>query len=268
MITRLFDCLVAKEAVHVGPIIGIVCGHDTNDGRDRYYVSNSVIQAVSEAGAVPILIPYTDDEKKLAAALNTVGGVVLPGGVDVDPYLYGEEPVRGLGRIDPEWDALDVTAARLALERNVPVLGLCRGMQVLNVAAGGTLWQDIPSQVKGALQHSQKAPRWAASHGVTIDPDSKLGRLLGAELRVNSYHHQAVKDVAPGFQVTAEAADGIVEAIEGDEHVFAVGVQWHPELMTDSDPVQRRLFEGFVEAAAKYTEERSQRSDVNETQAS
>ncbi len=112
----------------MGPIIGIVCGHDTNDGRDRYYVDNASIRAVSEAGGVPVLIPYTKDDDKLAAVLALVGGVLLPGGVDVDPHLYGEEPIRGMGRMDPEWDALDVTAARMALAQDIPVLGLCRGI--------------------------------------------------------------------------------------------------------------------------------------------
>lgn len=235
----------------MGPIIGILCGHETANGRDRYYVNNTGIRCVTEHGGVPILIPYTKDDDKLAAALALVDGVLLPGGADVDPHLYGEEPLRGLGRVDPDWDALDVTGARMALEQNIPVLGLCRGMQVLNVAAGGTLWQDIPSQVDDVLQHSQKAPRWAATHGIAIEGDSILGELLGTSLRVNSYHHQAVKDAGEGMRVTATASDGIVEAIENPDHAFAVGVQWHPELMTESDPIQRKLFERFIEAAAR-----------------
>lgn len=237
----------------MGPIIGIVCGHDTKDGGDRYYVAYSSIRSVAEAGGVPIMIPYTNDEDKLARALQLVGGVLLPGGVDVDPELYAEEPIRGLGRIDPIWDALDVTAARIALERDIPVLGLCRGMQVLNVAAGGSLWQDIPSQVKDALQHGQKAPRWAATHRIDIEADSVLAEVLGTSRRVNSYHHQAVKEPGRGIRVTARAADGIVEAIESTEHRFALGVQWHPELMIDSDPEQRGLFQRFVQAAAETT---------------
>lgn len=234
----------------MGPIIAMICGHDTSNQRDRYYVNNAEIRAVTAAGGVPILLPYMNDEKKLAAALDFVGGVLLPGGVDVDPHLYGEEPIRGLGRIDPDWDALDVTAAKIALERDIPVLGLCRGMQVLNVAAGGTLWQDIPGQVTEALQHAQKAPRWAATHGITIEEDSLLGELLGSSMRVNSYHHQAVKDAGDGMRVTAKAMDGIVEAVEAPDRRFALGVQWHPELMVDTDAVQRKLFERFVEAAA------------------
>lgn len=234
----------------MGPIVGIICGHQVNDGKDRYYVNNAVIRSVAEAGAVPVLIPYTRDDDKLAAAIDVVKGVVLPGGADVDPHLYGEQPLPGLGNVDPDWDALDVTAARIALKRNIPVLGICRGMQVLNVAAGGTLWQDIPSQVEGALQHVQKAPRWAASHHITVDEDSIVGRLLGTRLRVNSFHHQGVKQVAPGFAVTAKADDGIVEAIESEQHPFALGVQWHPEVMLESSPEQRKLFVAFVQAAA------------------
>ncbi|MFS8525251.1 MAG: gamma-glutamyl-gamma-aminobutyrate hydrolase family protein, partial [Limnochordales bacterium] len=123
-------------------------------------------------------------------------------------------------------------------------------VQVLNVAAGGTLYQDIPSQVPGALKHAQKAPRWAASHAVRLEADSRLAEILGAtELRVNSYHHQSVKDVAPGFRAVATAPDGIIEAVESAAHRFAMGVQWHPELMVEREPRYAALFRAFIEAA-------------------
>lgn len=235
----------------MGPVIGITCGHEAKNGRDRYYVNTVNIRVVAEAGGVPVLIPNTFDEAKLATVLDMVDGLFLPGGVDVDPHLYGEEPVAGMGEFDPDWDAVDVTAARMALERNMPILGICRGMQVLNVAAGGTLYQDIPSQVPGALKHSQKGPRWAASHAVQLTKGSQLATIFDAtELRINSYHHQAVKDVAPSLQATAVAPDGIIEAIESPEHPFVVGVQWHPELMVVREPMYKALFAAFVEAAA------------------
>jgi len=233
------------------PVIGITCGHMTRDVEDRYYVLTANIHAVAEAGGVPVLIPNAGDEDKLAAALDLVDGLYLPGGNDVDPHLYGEEPLRGMGEFDPDWDALDVTAAKMALERGLPILAICRGVQVLNVAAGGTLYQDIPSQIPGSLKHRQEGPRWAASHGIRLEPDSRLARLFGTtSLRVNSFHHQAVKNVAPGFRATAKAPDGVVEAIERVEGPFVVGVQWHPELMVSRDPTHRVLFSAFVEAAA------------------
>lgn len=233
----------------MGPIIGIACGHEARDGRDRYYVNTVNIRMVAEAGGVPVLLPNPLDEDKLKAALELVDGLYLPGGVDVDPHLYGEEPLSGMGSFDPDWDALDVVAAQVALERNVPVLGICRGMQVLNVAAGGTLYQDIPSQVPGALKHAQRGPRWAASHAVQLDEDSRLAKTFGeTELRINSYHHQSVKDVAPGFRAVAKAPDGVIEAIESTMHRYALGVQWHPELMVEREPMYKALFADFIEA--------------------
>lgn len=243
------------------PIIGITCGRQTKDGADRYYVDTANIRAVAEAGGVPVLIPNAYDEEKLAAALDLVDGLYLPGGVDVDPHLYGEEPVAGMGEFDPDWDALDVTAAKIALQRGLPILAICRGAQVLNVAAGGTLYQDIPSQLPGALKHSQKGPRWAASHAVTLAPDSRLAELFGTTaLRVNSYHHQAVKDVAPGFRAAATAPDGVVEAIEKVDGPFVVGVQWHPELMVQREPMHQALFAAFVEAAGAGAAEKTARA--------
>ena len=240
---------VAAVAEGNAPVIGITCGHDTAGGQDRWFVKTPYIRAVVEAGGVPLLIPPTWDERLLALCLDRVDGLLLTGGVDVDPALYGQEPHAALGKVDREWDDLDVVAARLALERDMPVLGICRGVQVLNVAAGGTLVQDIPSQVKGALAHQQSAPAREATHAVTVAEGSRLHDLLGmTTAAVNSFHHQAVQAVAPGFRAVAHAADGVIEAIESETHRFAVGVQWHPELMTDSYPVQRRLFAGFLAA--------------------
>ncbi|MBX6395573.1 MAG: gamma-glutamyl-gamma-aminobutyrate hydrolase family protein, partial [Alicyclobacillaceae bacterium] len=177
---------------------------------------------------------------------------MLTGGVDVDPAFFGEEPSRGLGEVCPQRDTFEMALVEEAFLRNVPVLAICRGMQVMNVVAGGTLIQDLGSQGRGNLQHRQKAPRWHGSHRIEVVPGSKLAAILGAEeLRVNSFHHQAVKDVAPGMQVSATSSDGVVEAIESSLHRFAVGVQWHPENMWRRDPVQFRLFEALVRAAAE-----------------
>jgi putative glutamine amidotransferase len=138
-----------------------------------------------------------------------------------------------------------------ALERpDLPLLAICRGIQSVNVFAGGTLHQDIKAEVRGALQHSQSAPRWHGSHAIEIDKASRLGELLGAEsCRVNSFHHQAVRDVAPGWRVTATAADGVVEAMEHSEGAFRVAVQFHPEWMADQDPLMSTIFAGFTAAA-------------------
>ena len=245
------DAKTGVTAVAEGnaPVIGITCGHDTAGGQDRWFVKAPYIRAVVEAGGVPLLIPPTWDERLLVLCLDRVDGLLLTGGVDVDPALYGQEPHKALGKVDREWDDLDVVAARLALARDMPVLGICRGVQVLNVAAGGTLVQDIASQVKGALAHQQSAPVWEPTHEVTVAEGSRLHALLGVTATaVNSFHHQAVQVVAPGFRAVAHAADGVIEGIESELHRFAVGVQWHPELMAGSDAVQRRLFAGFLAA--------------------
>ena len=243
------------------PVVGITCGHDPSSKPDRWFVKAPYIRAVMEAGGIPLLIPPTWDEELLGRCLDRVDGLLLTGGVDVDPGLYGQAPHAALGRVDREWDALDVTAARLALARDLPVLGICRGVQVLNVAAGGTLYQDIPSQVANALQHQQSEPGWQATHEVTVAPDSRLAGILEATVvPVNTFHHQAVLDVAPGFRASAWAADGVVEGIESMVHRFALGVQWHPELMTERDAVQRRLFAGLVAAARGTVEVRTARA--------
>lgn len=236
------------------PVIGIVCGFDAEHKQGRYYVNRPYIRAVAAAGGIPVLIAETYDAEALSAVFALVDGIVLPGGVDVDPARYGQQRHPNLGQVVPEWDALDVTAAELALARDVPLLGICRGMQVLNVAAGGTLIQDIPAQVAGALAHSQEEDRSRATHDVTIAPKTKLAEIFGAEapahtVGVNSFHHQAVQDVAPGFIVTALAKDNIIEAIESTRHRFALGVQWHPEAMTETEPIQAQLFAALVAAA-------------------
>lgn len=211
------------------------------------------VRAVERAGALPVLLPPLASGGEAASAfLRLVDGLLLAGGGDVDPQYFEEEPVAQLGQVDPERDLLELALAREALAERVPVLGICRGIQVLNVAAGGSLYQDIPSQVRGAFQHYQRAPRWHGTHTVHLEPGSQVARILGVEeLRVNSFHHQSVKMVAPGFRVSAKSRDTVVEAIESKAHPFALGVQWHPEGMIDRQPAALRLFRALVEAAAE-----------------
>lgn len=230
------------------PIIGLLCAHET-ERRDQYYVTNANIQAIVQAGGIPILIPYQPKEQILRI-LEGLDGLMIPGGDDVDPGRYGENPILECGDIDPLWDELDLWAAGFALERNLPILAICRGCQVLNVALGGSLIQDIPSQIKDPIKHAQKAPRWYATHDITVQSASLLGGIWQNDSKkVNSYHHQAIAKVGRGLRIVASAPDGVIEAIESTEHRFALGVQWHPELMTDYYPVARRIFEHFIQAA-------------------
>jgi putative glutamine amidotransferase len=183
-------------------------------------------------------------------------GLLLPGGVDVQPGLYGEPPHPTVTEVNEARDAYEIALVRAALAADVPVLAICRGLQVLNVAAGGTLVQDIPSQVAGALTHTIAMPKDAIAHEVCVSPGSRLAALMqdalaGTDtLKVNSRHHQSVRRVADGFTVTATASDLVVEALERQGSGFCVGVQWHPENFWRTGEF-RQLFEGFVEACSR-----------------
>lgn len=230
------------------PRIGVSCGFD--DDKGKYLLPRGYCDGVLAAGGLPAILPYT--AAGLAAeTLDGLDGLLLTGGPDLDPAHFGEPPHPRLGRVVPDRDAHELALCREALARGMPVLGICRGIQVLAVAAGGTLWQDVPSQVAGAIQHYQDAPRWHGSHRVEVQPNSLLAALIGtAPPPVNSFHHQAVRDVPPGFAVTARAPDGVVEAVEHPGLPFCLGVQWHPEDMWQDVGAYLNLFRGLVEAAA------------------
>ncbi len=212
--------------------------------------------ALAECGALPLVIPLNLPEDTLRAIFERLDGLCLPGGVDVDPAEYGEARHPHLGSVDKPRDRTELTLARWALEANLPVLGICRGIQLLNVAAGGTLYQHLPDQVPGARRHNyhlQESAWDTPTHEVRVKPDSRLADLVGsANLSINSFHHQSLKAVAPGFEATAWAPDGVVEAIEHPEKPFVVGVQWHPEGMFRSDTYARRIFEAFVVACKQH----------------
>lgn len=232
----------------MAPIIGITCGHQWKDP-ERYYVNAGYIDCITAAGGVPILIPYTDEEK-LKQIVAKIDGLLLPGGIDIDARLFGEEPHPGCGEIDPRWDQLDSMVIELVRKRQLPILAICRGIQILNVACGGTIIQDIPSQVNQPIKHTQEAPKFHPTHSVRLKPDTILSEMFQANtLWVNSFHHQAVGKVAPGFKASAQSSDGVIEAIENEEHPYMVGVQWHPELMVSHYPKFRELFNRLVKTA-------------------
>jgi putative glutamine amidotransferase len=180
----------------------------------------------------------------------------LSGGSDLDPGYYGEAPDTELGPTIPERDTFEMALVGLALRRGIPILGICRGMQVLNVALGGTLYQDLPSQWEGdVLKHRQTIPKWRPSHEVEVRDGSYIAEVMGRDVvKVNSYHHQGVKDLAEGLVVTGRSADGVVEAVEArniSEH-WLLGVQWHAEAMRGAGPQQESLFEAHVSAAERH----------------
>jgi putative glutamine amidotransferase len=217
----------------------------------RYYL------AVAEAGGVPVMVPLLDqDAGTLRAVYDRLDGLLLAGGVDMDPASFGEAPHPALGRIDPARDAVELALARWAIADRKPVLGLCRGHQVLNVALGGTLWQDIAAQVPQAIKHDYFPTAGYArdflAHEISVAEGSRLAAAFdSAQVPVNSMHHQAVKALAPGLQVSARSSDGLVEALESGTDHFLVGVQWHPEVFERSDARTRRLFQSFVTAASR-----------------
>ncbi|MHB1418723.1 MAG: gamma-glutamyl-gamma-aminobutyrate hydrolase family protein [Bacillota bacterium] len=227
------------------PLIGITCNRD--DGHDRILIAESYLRAVEAAGGLALLLPPREDDAGQYCRL--VDGLLLSGGVDLDPFLFGEEPQPGMGRICPPRDAAEIALVREALALDKPLLAICRGIQVMNVAAGGSLYQDLQAQMQNSYKHSQGAPRWYPTHRVEVLPGSKLAVALGHGTRVNSFHHQAIKDVAPGFLISARADDGVIEAIESEQHRFVIGVQWHPEDMAARDPLQMELFRMLVAAS-------------------
>lgn len=232
------------------PRIGIVTNFDLE--RQLYTCVPAYVTAVEAAGGLPILLPYLESPAGVSELLGMLDGVLLCGGSDLDPSHYGEPGHPAAENVVPRRDAFEMAVARAVLARDVPVLGICRGVQSLNVAAGGSLHPDIPSCLPGTLNHRDGTPLTDLVHPVRIEPGSRLAGMCGATLvQVNSWHHQAVRDVARGFRVSATAPDGVIEAIESDTHRFAVGVQWHPERIWEREPASRSLFAEFVAACAR-----------------
>lgn len=236
------------------PYIGITCGtyRDRDWSPPMNILRRTYIDAVTNAGGVPLLLPLVDDEDVVRAMYERIDGLLLSGGGDIEPFHYGEEPIPGLGSTDPLRDKVELWLARWAAADGKPVLGICRGIQLLNVALGGSLYQDIPSQLGSEMVHnsSYDNENWAyMAHELKLAPDSRLAEILGTtSFPTNSLHHQSLKDIAPMLQPVGWAPDGVVEAVEARNDQFLVGVQCHPEaLQGEADPRWRALFEAFVE---------------------
>ena len=261
------------------PLIGITCHCDEPEQGDyalRFAVNKSYVKAIESAGGAPILIPSVTNEGALRAIYERLDGLLLSGGGNVDPVYYGQRRHEKLRRVEPQRDRMELSLICWALSDDLPILAICRGdelsprkeggttyaqrrgdnssgVQMLNIAAGGTVYQDIASQAKGAHKHDYYPdyPRNLIVHEVAIEPNTKLAMILGcSSLGVNSLHHQAVRDVAPGFIVNARASDGIIEGLESSRHRFVLGLQFHPEELCEDNAGMRRLFEAFVAEAA------------------
>lgn len=232
-------------------------------GKTLQYVEARMMAAIWRAGGMPIMIPPSNDPALIPAFMEDLDGLILSGGADVSPRTYQENPLKEAWEGDAVRDAYEIALVSSALERRLPLLGLCRGIQLLNVALGGNLWQDIPSQVEGALEHRDWSRYDELGHHVRVAAGSWLSGIYDGqtELRVNSVHHQALRRIAPGLEIVAQAPDGLVEAVEGiDEARWCVGLQWHPEWLeharVTTDPVAAgwtdgdRVFAGFVRVSA------------------
>ena len=212
-------------------------------------VLHTYVHAIEESGGLPLLIPYMKHTEFLDEVTALCDGFLFTGGGDADPALYGEKILPECGKIEPLRDAWDFAAAARALESGKPIIGICRGIQVLNVALGGTLYQDIPSQYKTDILHSQTNGLHAYSHSIRIVEGSPLRALLGTlEIKGNSFHHQAIKKLGTGLVPTAYADDGIIEAVYGKDHPYLRAYQWHPERLFDGDLHHKKLFWEFVQA--------------------
>ena len=215
----------------------------------RVRLTAAYVTALERAGLVPLIVPPLSSTDAAAAVLDSVGGLVLTGGEDVDPARYGEQRSEKVRSVNAARDATEAALIEEARARGTPVLAICRGIQILNVALGGTLVQDIPSQCETTIDHDEEGARNSRTHEVAIEPGSIIAKAVGTDhLSVNSFHHQSVKRVADGMRVTARSPDGVIEGIEStDDDWWVMAVQWHPEEMTDSaEPWDRGLFKAFA----------------------
>ena len=246
---------MAERGMARRPLIGIPVGRQlssrqrADDGQEYLRLRRTYPDAVVDAGGVPVLIPPMNDPVALRQLLATLDGICFPGGLDVRPSAYGESE-HPTTQVDEVLDTLELQLAEWAVADELPTLGICRGHQLLNVALGGSLIQDLPSE---DLPHPQspRAPRSEAAHPIEVDGDSRLAEILGATtLQVNSFHHQAVRRLGRGLRAVAWAPDGVVEGVESAEHPWLLAVQFHPEDLVGFQEPSRRLFRAFVQACA------------------
>lgn len=216
----------------------------------RFYLGRDYSEAIESLGAIPFHLSLIPNEEYIAAALKNLDGILLPGSdTDVDPFYFGEEPHPKLKQIVPEKEQTDFLVLAEAERLKMPLLGICFGMQALNIARGGSVFQDIESQIPEALKHEQGKPLERNSHAIEIEEESLLARLSKNKpaVRVNSHHHQSIKALGENLKATARARDGVIEAVEDTRaDRFVLGVQWHPELSWKTDELSRNIFETFI----------------------
>ena len=222
-------------------------------GAERQGVNSAYVRSVLEAGAIPLILPPAIGAARAMGALDGIDALLLTGGEDLDPSWYGASPSPSLGDVDRERDLFELALFAAARQRGMPILGICRGIQLINVALGGTLWQHLPGERPSATEHNRPDARSVRTHGVAIEPGSRAAAVLGRTVMdVNSFHHQGIRDLAPPLRASGWAGDGLIEAVEGPSgEPWLLAVQWHPEEMFDDAAApERGLFRALAEAAA------------------
>ena len=228
--------------VKIKPVIGVTM--HPSEGRQQ--INDSYVESIIQAGGIPLCIPII---QQVDEVLSKIDGLLLIGGYDINPKYFNEHPHPKVGRIETNRDESDFALLQEVLRLTMPVFAICRGLQVLNVLFGGSLYQDIPSQVAGAMQHTQNSPRHEKIHTIKVYEHTKLHSIVGEQIMTNSFHHQSVKALGEGLVISATTNDGIVEAIEHPKYPFCLGVQWHPEeLAIHGDSASKKLFKAFVTA--------------------
>lgn len=234
------------------PMVGVTSSIEEDERRQ--FINANYLHRVLKAGAIPVVLSMDMDAEQITTCLDRLDGLMLSGGNDIDPMIFGEAPAKGLGQVNPKRDKLEMKLIREAYRRDMPIFAICRGVQSLNVALGGTLYQDLPTMYlspdsEPAILHAQTSHERYASHSISLAEGTPLRTLYGEEtIGVNSFHHQAIKVLAPHLQVAARATDGVIEAVFDAGKPFVLGVQWHPERMKEGAP----LFHAFAEACARY----------------
>ena len=230
------------------PIIGL-----TTEvvGGDHLELRSTFIYSISKLGGIPLLLPKVEKEDVIMGQLEHIDALFLTGGSDIDPSTYDENPHPKLEKVEAGRDKYELELIHLAMEKNIPILGVCRGSQLLNSVAGGTMYQDLDSEYDDTLiQHRQPSARDFLNHKIEVMEGTKLHDIVGTtEMSVNSFHHQANHEIGPSFEVSAVAPDGVIEAIESKEHDFVMGLQFHPEDAFEFDESSRKIMEAFINAA-------------------
>lgn len=238
------------------PIIGITPDyHKRGDifKGSAYFIGENYISAVEDAGGIPIILPYRSGKKALEELLEKIDGILITGGnFDINPSFYGESVIDKIGVFNDRRTDFEMEIATIGFQLDISILGICGGEQLINVASGGSLYQDIETQVQAAFSHQQKTPKDEPCHSAIIEPGTKLHSILECtKIDVNSTHHQSIKKVGKGFIVNAKAEDGIIEGIESVQHKFVLGVQCHPEFLYQNEKRFKRLFEAFVQSCVE-----------------